>query len=177
MNGLPQYAVAIALENREENSGKWGSIDLGVIYLPELDVLFSAIRGKGAWRDGEPVHIPAKERQLQLLSHWWPKEPDDHYEAWGRLVGRLLKEVTDIRNIGSPCAELAYAAEGTLGGFFARDMEPWDLAAGMLIIEEAGGAWLDPFHDNPLASGWICAGAKDTADWMRDVMRQEVSYS
>jgi myo-inositol-1(or 4)-monophosphatase len=133
-HGYPFFAVSIALE-------KEGRLMVGVVYNPVLDELFAAERGQGATLNGQLIYVSSTHSLGQsLLASGFP------YDAWTNEVNnsrewnRFLKRVSSLRSDGSAGLDLCYVAAGRLDGFWELDLSPWDIAAGALIIQEAGGA-------------------------------------
>jgi len=172
LSGLPHWGVSVALEDRKETSGGWGEIVIGIVYLPVLDKLYLARKGLGAKVNGKK--ILSKKPRLQrrsTLSHWWPMSTGKPMQGFLDIVGSLHGRVGGIRNLGSPAAELCLVADNDLDGFFATDMEVYDLAAGILIVQESGGVVGDPWGHNPLDSGWIIAGNAQIHELLRKEIR------
>ena len=132
-HGIPIFCVSIALEVR-------GTVELGVIYHPMLDELFTAERGRGAFRNGTPIHVSAQsDFNKSLLVTGFPYNVKanplhciDHFI-------NFVYEGRPIRRLGSAALDLAYVACGRLDGFWEVKLNPWDVAAGALLVIEAGG--------------------------------------
>jgi myo-inositol-1(or 4)-monophosphatase len=125
--------VSIALEKK-------GSIVLGVVFIPMLNEIFVAERGKGAFRNGAPIQVShVNDLQQSLLASGFPYDAwtnsDDNTHEWATL----LKSVVSCRCDGSAAIDLCHVAAGVLDGYWELDLEAWDMAAGSLIVEEAGG--------------------------------------
>lgn len=151
VHGFPFFSVSIALAYK-------GEIIVGVIYDPSRDELFVAEKGKGAYVRGRPVRVSAEGRLADcLLGTGFPADKE---AAQGNLAGlqALIPKVRNIRTGGSAALQMAYVAAGRLSGFWEIGLSPWDVAAGVLMIREAGGTVTD-FDENPysLASGDIIA--------------------
>jgi len=132
-HGFPWFAVSIALEVR-------GEIQLGVIFHPVMDELFSAVKGQGARLNGRKIAVSAR-RPLKscLLATGFPYDRTrtnennfDHFIAF-QLAARA------VRRAGAAALDLAYVAAGRLDGYWECKLNPWDVAAGMLLVREAGG--------------------------------------
>ena len=135
-HGLPHFAVSIALEHA-------GLLSVGVVYDPIRDELFAAERGKGATRNGEALRVSvADELVRSLLATGFSydlAERAEQADAWRALLTR----VQSIRQTGSAALNLCYVAAGRLDGYWERPLQPWDVAAGALIVAEAGGLVTD----------------------------------
>lgn len=129
----PLFGVSIALE-------KQGEITLGVVYNPILDELFTAEKGGGARLNGEPIHVTdTTELGKSMLASGFP------YDAWSthanncREWERFIRSTISVRCDGSASLDLCHTACGRLDGYWELDLEAWDMAAGVLIVQEAGG--------------------------------------
>lgn len=132
-HGIPQFAVTIACEVA-------GRVDVGVIYDPMRDELFSAVRGQGAFRNGERIAVSRIERVGDaVLCTGFPYWIHQEYEGPLALFGAYLRRAQAVRRFGAAAIDLAWIACGRFDGFFELGLKPWDVAAGVLLIEEAGG--------------------------------------
>lgn len=133
VHGFPFYAVSIALARR-------GQVIVGVVYDPSRDELFVAERGKGAYVRGRKMSV-STERTLgeSLLATGFPTDVDGALRANMRDMQALAPKVRNLRAAGSAALHLAYVAAGRLSGFWEHNLNAWDLAAGSLLVEEAGG--------------------------------------
>ncbi|MFH0884001.1 MAG: inositol monophosphatase family protein [bacterium] len=171
--GLPHWAVSVALEDRSGTRSSWGELVFGIIYLPVLDRLYLARKGHGAKCNGKLIHLGKPRLQRRsTISHWWPMSTGKTMTGFLQIIGNLHGRVGGIRNIGSPASELALVAHGEMDGFFATDTEPTDLAAGILLLQEAGGVIGDPWGHDPLDSGWIIAASEPIHELLRKEIRE-----
>ncbi len=117
-----------------------GEVVLGVVYLPVLDELFVAEKGKGATLNGQPISI-SKETELEksLLATGFPYTIQENPERVLRIHNALVTRVQGIRRAGAAAVDLCYLACGRFDGFWEEGLKPWDTAAGSLIVMEAGG--------------------------------------
>jgi len=132
-HGFPAFCVSIALEAE-------GTLQYGVIYDPLRDELFEARKGGGAYLNGQPISVSKTARlDRALLATGFPYDIRERLpETLGRL-GRLLGVAQGVRRAGSAALDMAYVACGRCDGFWEENLKPWDTAAGLLIIIEAGG--------------------------------------
>ncbi|WP_421621391.1 inositol monophosphatase family protein [Alkalilimnicola ehrlichii] len=165
LHGFPHYAVSIALRHR-------GRLESGVIYDPLRQELFTAHRGAGCQLDGRRLRVTrAKTIDGALLGTGFPfKNPRllDPYMAMFRDVSR---RASDLRRAGSAALDLAYVAAGRLDGFWELGLQPWDMAAGALMVKEAGGLVGDVTGgERHMQTGHVVAGnPKLFADLLRTI--------
>ena len=159
-HGFPQFAVSLGLEQRPAGTaaGADGTLVAGVIYDPMRDELFTAERGRGAHLNGRRMHVsPARELAEALLATGFPSRkrhasPNIHFYQEFTLRSH------GVRRAGSAALDLAYVACGRLDAFWEFNLNPWDTAAGILLVEEAGGRVTDyGGHQYRLASDEILA--------------------
>ena len=132
-HGLPQYAISVAYTYK-------GELKLGVIANPPMEEYFYTEAGKGAWLNGKPIHV-SETRELidsMLITGFRYNLLDTPRSNVNNFV-RLSREVQTVRRLGSAALDLAYVACGRVEGFWEIALNPWDVAAGILIIREAGG--------------------------------------
>jgi myo-inositol-1(or 4)-monophosphatase len=133
LHGFPQFAVSIALSNR-------GRIEQGCIYDPLREELFTASRGSGAFLNDRRIRVSgAKTLEGTLLGTGFPFKQQQHLTAYLEMFKALHRDSAGIRRAGSAALDLAYVAAGRLDGFWEIGLNPWDMAAGALLILEAGG--------------------------------------
>ena len=133
-HGLPIYGVAIGLEIE-------GALALGVVYDPSRDELFVAERGRGATLDGAPIRVSPTARMAEsLLGTSYPNDIRGAARDNRAEHGALILRCHGVRTIGSAVLGLASVAAGRLDGYWEQRLGAWDVAAGALLIREAGGA-------------------------------------
>ncbi len=137
LHGLPHYSVSIALEYQ-------GRIELGVIYNPCNQELFTAERGGGAFLNNRRIRV-AGLRHLEgaLLGTGFPFRPEQDLDSYLKTFRALHGPLAGIRRAGSAALDLAYVAAGRLDGYWEFGLRPWDIAAGVLMVREAGGVVVD----------------------------------
>ena len=115
----------------------------GCVYNPVLEELFYAEKGKGATLNGEPIHVDdAATLTASLIATGFPYTKIDRgadFEWVTETMKNLLPRTRDIRRLGSAAMDMCYVARGTFAGFYEVNLKPWDVAAGILMVEEAGG--------------------------------------
>jgi myo-inositol-1(or 4)-monophosphatase len=131
-HGYPHFAVSIALERQ-------GIVQLGVVYDPMRDELFVAERNQGATLNGDPIHVSTTNQLIRsLLATGFPYDVEQRGET-SAIWDILLNASQGTRRDGAAALNLCYVAAGRLDGFWERPLQPWDLAAGGLMVLEAGG--------------------------------------
>jgi myo-inositol-1(or 4)-monophosphatase len=154
MHGFPHFAVSIAISFR-------GKIEHGVIYDPIRQELFTASRGKGAQINDKRMRISKRVTlEESLLGTGFPfRHSAECVAAQTQSLQTLLPICGDVRRAGAATLDLAYVACGRLDGFWEMGLKPWDLAAGTLMIKEAGGLVCDfSSGEDYLESGNVIAG-------------------
>jgi myo-inositol-1(or 4)-monophosphatase len=131
-HGFPIFATSIALQRE-------GEVVLGVVYDPMADETYVAERGSGAMLDGEPIKVSdTDELIVALLATGFPYDRDEVPEALD-LFGQFVMLTQSIRRLGSAALAMCYVAMGRLDGYYERGIKAWDIAAGNVILREAGG--------------------------------------
>jgi myo-inositol-1(or 4)-monophosphatase len=130
---------------------------LGIVHAPLLDETFTAIRGRGAYRDGVPIGVSDRPVERAICATGFPfrKHQRDRLLEYRPVLDAALEVFEDLRRVGAASLDLAWTASGTFDGYFELGLGPWDLAAGVLLVEEAGGVATDWTGD---ADGWLDSG-------------------
>lgn len=153
VQGIPMFGVSVALMREDE-------ILLGVVSHPDRNELFWAVKGEGAFLNEQPIRVSAKEEMAySMLASGFPWRSKDYLDPYMACFKELFLDAAGIRRMGSAAIDLAYTACGRFDGFWEMKLCPWDIAAGILLVQEAGGMVTD-FHGgvNYLASGNVVAG-------------------
>jgi myo-inositol-1(or 4)-monophosphatase len=133
IHGFPQYAVSIGLQHR-------GQLAHAVVYDPTRNDLFTASKGRGAFLNDRRLRVSRRLHLREcLIGTGFPFRSLDHLDAYLRMFKRITEETAGIRRPGAAALDLAYVAAGRLDGFWEIGLSPWDMAAGALLIIEAGG--------------------------------------
>lgn len=137
IHDMPHYCVSIAVQEKQ-------TIQHGVIYDPIRDELFSASRGQGAYMNNRRLRV-SKQKQLagSLLGTGFPYSRFNNLDAYMKSLAAIIPQVAGIRRAGSAALDLAYVAAGRFDGFWELGLKPWDIAAGALLVKEAGGLITD----------------------------------
>jgi myo-inositol-1(or 4)-monophosphatase len=133
IHGFPVYCVSIALAVK-------GKIEQAVIYDPSRNDLFTATRGRGAYLNDRRIRV-SKRTQLKesLISTGFPFRKGDNFQAYLAMMSEVMQRTAGLRRPGAAALDLAYVAAGFTDGFFETGLSPWDVAAGSLLVTEAGG--------------------------------------
>jgi myo-inositol-1(or 4)-monophosphatase len=133
IHGFPVYCVSIALAVN-------GKLEQAVVYDPTRNDLFTATRGRGAFLNDRRIRVSKRTRLSEcLLSTGFPYRPEDDIQKYLRLMGEVMQRTSGLRRPGAAALDLAYVAAGFSDGFFELGLKPWDVAAGALLVTEAGG--------------------------------------
>lgn len=138
LHGIPHFAISIAVEEPMA-SGK-REITTALIYQPLTDESFWAEKGRGAWLHDGRLRVSARRNlDESLIATGIPFMGHGDFGQWSRIFGMIAPEVAGIRRFGAASLDLAWVAAGRYDGFWESDLNYWDVAAGMLLVKEAGG--------------------------------------
>jgi myo-inositol-1(or 4)-monophosphatase len=153
LHGIPLFAVSIGLERE-------GALIAGVIYNPILNELYVAERGAGAFLNDKRLRVAARKTLPDtVIATGAPHMGRDGHDQFLGEMGGLMAKTAGIRRCGSAALDLAWVASGRFDGFWERGLSPWDMAAGIVIVREAGGRVTGiSGNDDMLDSGAIVAG-------------------
>ena len=152
LHGFPQYCISIALEQK-------GEITQAVIYDPNRNDLFTATKGQGAYLNQRRMRVSSKSKLNEsMLGTGFPFRDFEHLPVYLKILEEVIRGTSGIRRPGSAALDLAYVAAGWFDGFFEINLSKWDIAAGGLLVMEAGGIVSDFSEKNEwLESGNIIA--------------------
>ncbi|MGH6639068.1 MAG: inositol monophosphatase family protein [Polaromonas sp.] len=133
IHGFPVYCVSIALAVK-------GKVEQAVVYDPTRNDIYCATKGRGAYVNDRRIRV-AKRTRLQecLISTGFPYRPGDKLKTHLNMLGEVMSQCAGVRRPGAAALDLAYVAAGYSDGFFEAGLKPWDVAAGSLLVTEAGG--------------------------------------
>lgn len=153
LHGFPAYSVSIALQHR-------GVLSQAVVYDPVKDELFTATRGSGAFLNDRRIRVSKCSKLAEsLLGTGFPFRDFTHMDAYLAMFRDIIPRTVGIRRPGSAALDLAYVAAGRYDGFWETGLSPWDIAAGCLLILEAGGMVGDlEGNGHYLQSGQVIGG-------------------
>jgi myo-inositol-1(or 4)-monophosphatase len=167
-HGLPIFCASVALEID-------GRIEVAAVYDPNRRELFTAERGGGAFFNGRPIHVSSTATLLDaVLVTGFPYDVHTRIEEIVGLFGRFVRRGRAVRRLGSAAIDLCYVAAGRMDGFWEQSLKPWDVAAGLLLVEEAGGC-VTTYGGSPFTvySDQIVASNGHIHDQMLEVIGQE----
>lgn len=137
LHGFPHFAVSIAQQVN-------GRVEHGVVYDPVRDELFTASRGKGAFLNSQRIRVSARKTlDDAILATAFPFRERAAMPVYTKIFSSVFRKVEDIRRTGAAALDLAWTACGRLDGYFEIGVKPWDVAAGALLVREAGGVVTD----------------------------------
>lgn len=138
LHGLPHFAISIAVEE-PLSSGK-REVTSALVYQPLTDESFWAEKGRGAWLQDKRLRVSARRDLSEaLIATGIPFLGHGDFAQWTRIFGAVAPDVAGIRRLGSAALDLAWVAAGRFDGFWESHLQPWDVAAGILLVREAGG--------------------------------------
>jgi myo-inositol-1(or 4)-monophosphatase len=157
--GLPQFCVSIGVVSN-------GNLTFGVVYNPILEELFIAQSGMGAFLNGTRLHVSQQPLHSTLVATAFPFKVREKVGWYNQLFNAVYPYVMDIRRMGSAALDTMYTAGGIFGLYFEYGINPWDVSAGVLAVQEAGGVVLD-FSGQPydlFKSRSIIAGSRENVE-------------
>jgi myo-inositol-1(or 4)-monophosphatase len=170
VHSIPIYCVSIAIEVA-------GKLSHAVVFDPNRNELFTASRGKGAYCDGRRIRVSKTQRLGQaLLATGFPYSEMDNLSPWMRSFQAILPRARGVRRAGSAALDLAYVASGRYDGFWELGLKPWDMAAGLLLVREAGGLVSDnDGTQNSLENGHVIASNYNIRDRFFGIINKHCS--
>ncbi|MFN3613532.1 MAG: inositol monophosphatase family protein [Rubrimonas sp.] len=167
LHGIPHWCISIALERK-------GEITHGVIYDPIKDEMFTAEKGGGAWLNDRRLRVSGRrDLSMMLFGCGVPFAGSRHLPRFLRELAALMPQCAGVRRGGAAALDLAYVAAGRLDGYWERGINAWDVAAGALLVREAGGLLRELSRDgaDPVATGDILAANAEAADQVLAILR------
>ena len=166
LHGLPHWAVSIALEHK-------GEIISAVIYDPSRDEIFFAEKGQGAWMNETRMRVSARSKMIEaLFATGLPFGGRADLPDTLQDLARIMPTCSGVRRFGAAALDLAYVAAGRYDGFWERRLNAWDIAAGILIVKEAGGL-IEPMNPrgNIIEDGELICANEPIFDQFAKVIR------
>lgn len=169
LHGLPHWAVSIALEHK-------GEIVSAVVYDPAKDEMFWAEKGAGAWlNDSRRIRVSGRRSLIEsVFATGVPFAAKKTLPATLQDLARLMPVTAGVRRWGAASLDLAYVAAGRYEGYWERELQPWDTAAGVLLVKEAGGMVSGLRADqDPIEDGALIAGNEQVFEQFQKIIRAE----
>lgn len=168
LHGFPQYAVSIACKVRDR-------IEIGVVYNPATEELFTAQRGGGAMLNNKRIRVSGHGTlEGALIGTGIPFSDDRDFDSYLKTMRKFMGTTAGIRRAGAAALDLAYVASGRLDGFWEEQLQIWDMAAGVLLVQEAGGMIADLNGNKEyLESGNIVCGTPKVFNAMLPLVKPE----
>ncbi|MCV6824990.1 MULTISPECIES: inositol monophosphatase family protein [Halocynthiibacter] len=166
LHGLPHWAVSVALEHK-------GEIVAGVVYDPTKDETFFAEKGQGAWMNESRIRVSGRHRMIETIyATGLPFAGRADLPETLQDLARILPACAGVRRWGAAALDLAYVAAGRYDGFWERRLKPWDMAAGLVLVREAGGL-VEPLEpeNNILESGAVICANEPVFDSFAKIIR------
>ncbi len=166
LHSLPAHAASVAVAVS-------GTPMAGAVVSSPSDERWWALRGGGAWKNGRPIRVSqARSLDRSLIATGFPFKNPEFLEPYLVGLGRVLRETSGVRRVGSAAMDLAYVAEGRFDGFWEFHLSPWDYAAGVLLVEEAGGV-VQRIEGGPVGlepGSAIAAGSREQLEGLRQLV-------
>ncbi len=172
LHGVPHFAISIA---HEEN----GTVVAGLVYQPLTDEMFWAVRGSGAFLNHRRLRVSAREHmQDALLATGLPYRGKPKHPSYMATLDAILPMVAGVRRLGAAALDLAWVAAGRYDAFWEFDLEPWDVAAGLLLVREAGGSASDMAgRDNAWSGAEVLATNTALHENLRKIVGKSLHYT
>ena len=171
LHGIPHWAISIGLERRLPDGNSEAAA--GLVYAPAADELFWAEKGGGAFVNERRLRVSARRELKEALFATgvpFAAVAQTRRAAFSRTLSSLMPQVAGIRRFGAAALDLAWVAAGRYDGYWELGLKPWDMAAGLLLVREAGGFATDPAGDDPRESGNVIAGNPHLHAKLRDAV-------
>ena len=165
IHGFPQFSVSIAYRYR-------GRLEVGVIYDPLRQELYTATRGEGAQLNNRKIRVSqCKKLNASLIGTGFPYKKNHHFKSYLNTFEAIFPETAGVRRAGSAALDLAYVAAGRVDGFFEIGLKPWDTAAGELLVIEAGGLVTDftGGHNHANSGNIVASSSRLLKEILKDI--------
>ncbi len=158
LHGIPHWSISVGLEKRLPDGGS--ELVAGVVYAPTVDEMFWAEKGTGAFVNERRLRVSARRDLQQAMFGTgipFAASPLALRRSFARTLDVVMPQVAGVRRFGSAALDLAWVAAGRFDGFWELKLKPWDMAAGIVIVREAGGFATDPGGGDPREHGDVVA--------------------
>ena len=167
LHGIPQWAISIALEEK-------GILTVGLVYDPIKDEMFFAEKNGGAFLRRKRLRVSGRsDMEMSIVVTGAPRRAMNNHDQFFKEQRAMWNSGAALRRMGAASLDLCYVAAGRFEGYWERDLKPWDIAAGMLIVRESGGflSDIDNDRENPLKTGNIIASNDKLFDNLKKTLR------
>jgi len=174
LHGIPHWAISVGIEKRIDATTT--EIVAGVVYNPASDELFWAEKGAGAFLNDKRLRVSGRrDMQQALFATGIPFASVPRKPEFSAILARLMPQVAGVRRFGSAALDLAWVAAGRYDGYWELGIKKWDMAAGLVMVREAGGTVTDPSGGDPYAEGNVVAGNAALHGKLREVVADGVA--
>lgn len=168
LHGIPHWAISIAAERRLKTGSE---IVAGIVYSPAPDEMFWAEKGAGAYVNEGRIRVSARRDMASaVFATGIPFAPVPRKQEFSAILSELMPQVAGIRRFGAAALDLAWVAAGRFDGFWELSLKPWDIAAGLLMVREAGGFATAPDGGDAYAAGHVVAGNEHLHEKLRGIV-------
>jgi len=160
LHSIPHFALSIAVQEPKPGGQRWGELSHALVYQPLTDETFWAEKGRGAWLHDRRLRVSSRRDFSEaLIATGTPFKGHGDPARWQKIADAVMAEVAGIRRFGSAALDLAWVAAGRLDGYWEENLNFWDIAAGILLVREAGG-FVSDFRGGEagIARGEVLAG-------------------
>jgi myo-inositol-1(or 4)-monophosphatase len=174
LHGIPHWAISIGIEKRiaEDRS----ELVAGVVYSPAQDEMFWAEKGVGAFLNDRRLRVSGrKEMRDAVFATGIPFAGVPRKAEFSNVLNRLMPQVAGVRRFGAAALDLAWVAAGRYDGFWELGLQPWDVAAGLVLVREAGGFATDPEGADPYPGGNVVCGNPVLQPKLREVVAEGIA--
>jgi myo-inositol-1(or 4)-monophosphatase len=174
LHGIPHWCVSVGIEKRVDADRT--EIVAGVIYNPASDELFWAEKGVGAFLNDKRLRVSGRrEMNHALFATGIPFAGVPRKAEFSQILGRIMPQVAGVRRFGSAALDLAWTAAGRYDGYWELGIKKWDMAAGLIMVREAGGFATDPEGGDPYPEGNVVAGNQALHGKLREVVQEGIA--
>ncbi|MCO6418247.1 inositol monophosphatase [Siccirubricoccus sp. KC 17139] len=173
LHGIPHWAISVGIEKRID--AEKSEIVAGVVYNPASDEMFWAEKGVGAFLNDRRLRVSGrKEMQHAVFATGIPFAGVPRKAEFSQILARLMPQVAGVRRFGAAALDLAWVAAGRYDGYWELGIKKWDMAAGLIMVREAGGFVTDPEGGDPYAEGNVVAGNQALHGKLREVVAEGI---
>ncbi len=174
LHGIPHWAVSVGIEKR--TGPDTSEIVAGVIYNPAADEMFWAEKGMGAFLNDRRLRVSGrKDMREAVFATGIPFAGVPRKAEFSQILARIMPQVAGVRRFGAAALDLAWTAAGRYDGYWELGLKKWDMAAGLVILREAGGFATDPEGGDPYAEGNVVAGNPALHGRLREVVAEGIA--